>query len=69
MRGCGLAYLSTKMQEHHHDESKRFNKLSVRLIGAQAVSLARHSYRLVDCLKTTSETEGKIIVACSWKNS
>jgi hypothetical protein len=59
VHGCGLAYLSTKLQEHHDDESKRFNKLSVRLIGAQAVSLARHSYRLVDCLKTTSETEGE----------
>ncbi len=56
--GCGLSYLSTKVKEHYDDESKRFNKLSVRLIGAQAIALARHSYRLVDALQTTSETEG-----------
>ena len=59
VHGCGLAFLSTKLQEHYDDESKRFNKLSIRLIGAQVVSLARHSYRLVDCMKTTSETEGE----------
>ena len=57
--GCGLSYLSTKVQEHYADEAKRFNKLSVRLIGAQAITLARRGYRLVDCLKMTNETEGE----------
>ena len=57
--GCGLAFLKTKIEEHHKDEAKRFNKLSIRLVGAQAIQLARHSYRLVDCLKTTNETEAE----------
>ena len=48
VNGCGLSYLSTKVQEHYEDESKHFNKLSVRLIGAQAIALARYCYRLVD---------------------
>ena len=57
--GCGLAYLRTKLEEHYNDEAKRFNKLSTRLIGEQAIVLARYSYRLVDCLKTGNETEGE----------
>jgi hypothetical protein len=59
VNGCGLSYLSTKVQEHYEDESKRFNKLSVRLIGAQAIALARYCYRLVDALQTPSESEGE----------
>ena len=57
--GCGLAYLRTKIQEHYDDESKRFNKLGIRIIGQQAIALARNSFRLVDCLKTVEETEGE----------
>ena len=57
--GCGLSYLSTKVVEHYADETKRFNKLSVRLIGSQAIALARHGYRLVDALKMANETEGE----------
>ena len=37
MRGCGLAYLLTKVREHYAGEAKRANKLSVGLIGAQAI--------------------------------
>lgn len=59
MRGCGLAYLSTKVREHYADEAKRANKFSVRLIGAQAIALARYSYRIVDSLQTANETEGE----------
>ena len=59
VHGCGLSYLSTKVKEHYDDEAKRFNKLSVRLIGAQAIALARHCYRLVDALQTPSESEGE----------
>ena len=55
---CGLAYLRTKLEEHYNDESKRFTKLSTRLIGKQAIVLAWHSYKLVDCLKQTNKTEG-----------
>lgn len=57
--GCGLAFLSSKVLEHYNDEAKRFNKLSTWLIGKQAISLAQHSYRLVDCLKAEEETEGE----------
>ena len=73
---CGLSYLLTKAQEHNEDESKRFNNLSVRLIGAQAIALARYCYRLVDALQTPSESEGenlrrlalgKILEGCSIK--
>lgn len=35
------------------------NKLSTWLVGKQAISLAQHSYRLVDCLKAEEETEGE----------
>ncbi len=57
--GCGLAYLRTKIQEHYNDEPKCFNKLNIRIIGQQAIALARNSFRLVDCLKTADETEGE----------
>ena len=57
--GCGLPYLAKKVKEHFQDEKKRFNKLPVRLIGDQAITIARHSYRLVDSLKTSNETEGQ----------
>ncbi|CAB3999878.1 Hypothetical predicted protein [Paramuricea clavata] len=59
VHGCGLAFLSTKVREHYADEAKRSNKLSVRLIGAQAIALARYSYRIVDSLQTANETEGE----------
>ena len=49
------------MKEPCDNESKRFNKLSVRLIGAQDISLARYSYCLVDSLQTESESEGDIL--------
>ena len=57
--GCGLSYLRSKLEEHHSDEGKRFNKLSIRLIGEQAIVLARHCYRLIDCLASDNETEGE----------
>jgi hypothetical protein len=55
VHGCGLAFLSTKVREHYADEAKQSNKLSVRLIGAQA----RYSYRIVDSLETANETDGE----------
>jgi hypothetical protein len=57
--GCGLSYLRSKLEEHYSDEGKRFNKLSIRLIGEQAIVLARHCYRLIDCLASDNETEGE----------
>lgn len=50
--GCGLPYLANKIKE-------RFNKLSIRRIGDQAITIARHSYRLADSLQTSTETEPK----------
>ena len=61
VHGCNLAFLSTKVREHYADEAKRCNKLSVRLIGAQAIALARYSYRIVDSLQTANETDGEIL--------
>ena len=57
--GCGLPYLAKKVKERFEDEKKCFNKLPVRLIGDQAITIARHSYRLVDSLKTSNETEAE----------
>ena len=57
--GCGLSYLRSKLEEHYSDEGKCFNKLSIRLIGEQAIVLARHCYRLIDCLASDNETEGE----------
>ena len=47
---CGLRYLASCVREHFNDESKLYNKLPVRLIGNQAIALARYGYRLVDIL-------------------
>ena len=60
-RGCGLGYLTSRVREHYNDESSRYKKLPVRLIGNQAIALARYSYRLVDTLKSDNETEAQKI--------
>jgi len=59
--GCGLGYLASRVREHYNDESTRHNKLSVRLIGNQAIGLARYSYRLVDTLRYDNESEAQKI--------
>ena len=48
--GCGLAFVASLIREHYKDKDKRSNNLSIRLIGEQAIALARYSYRLVDAL-------------------
>lgn len=55
--GCGLAYLVPKIKEHYANENKRYNQLPTRLIGDQAISLARYGYRLVDGLDHDESTE------------
>lgn len=55
--GCGLGYLASKVKDHYNVESNRHNKLPIRLIGSQAIALARYSYRLVDALQSDSESE------------
>ena len=49
-KGCQLAFLAQRIREHYNDKEKRSNNISTRLIGEQAISLARYSYRLIDAL-------------------
>lgn len=60
-QGCGLGYLASRVREHFNDESNRYSKLPVRLIGNQAIALARYSYRLVDTLVCDDESEAQKI--------
>ena len=59
--GCGLKFVSSKIREHYQNEGKRYNKLPVRLIGKQAIALARYSYHLVDTLVCGDESEAQVI--------
>ena len=52
--GCGLNFIGRSIEEHYSVEKIRFNKLSTRLIGEQAIKLARYSYRLIDVLFTNA---------------
>ena len=54
IHGCGLQFLATKVKEHQACESTKFNKLSVRLIGSQAIALAQ-----LDSLETANESPGE----------
>ncbi|XP_068690926.1 uncharacterized protein [Montipora foliosa] len=54
--GCGLSYLVPLIKEHYADEKKRHNKIPTRLIGAQAIALARYAYRLIDSLHSSDES-------------
>ena len=54
--GCGLVFLVPSIKEHYKDEKTKFNKMSTRLIGDQAIAIARYGYRLVDCLEFPEES-------------
>ena len=56
--GCGLAYLTNRIGKHKN-ENKRYNRLPVQLIGAQAIALAQFGYRLADCLQYPQKLMGK----------
>ena len=56
--GCGLNFIGRSIEEHYSMEKTRFNKLSTRLIGEQAIKLARYSYRLIDVLFTNASVSG-----------
>ena len=56
INGCGLVFLVPSFKEHFKDEKKRFNKISTRLIGDQAIAIARYGYCLVDCLQCQEES-------------
>lgn len=57
--GCGLGYLASVVKDHYNDDNQRHNKLPVRLIGDQAIALANFSYRLIDSLKTSDESQAQ----------
>ena len=56
--GVGLEMLSRKIREHFEKESTQHRKLNTccRLIGEQAISLARFSFRLIESLHNDGET-------------
>ena len=53
--GCGMKFIAKSILEQYEKPNERFNVLNVRLIGAQAISLARYSFRLIDELKYNGE--------------
>ena len=55
--GCGLPFIANLIKDHYSDEKERHKSLSIRLIGEQAVQLARYSYRLLDSLAMENESE------------
>ena len=55
-KGCQLVFLAQRIREHYNDKEKRSNNISTRLIGEQAISLARYSYRLIDALGMEDES-------------
>jgi hypothetical protein len=59
LTGCGLPHIASRIKEHYQDESKRGNKLPIRLIGDQAIALARYSYCLVDSLNLDDESQAE----------
>jgi hypothetical protein len=54
--GCGLQFLVPSIKAHFDDEKKRFNKIPTRIIGEQAIAIARYGYRLVDSLEFPDES-------------
>ena len=60
--GCGLSYLVPLIKEHYADEKKKHNKLPTRLIGVQAIALARYAYRLIDSLQSTDESPSQCVI-------
>ena len=55
--GCGLFFIAAKFKEHHSNVIQRFNVNSCRLIGDQAIEIARHSYRLIDAMRDSIDSE------------
>lgn len=59
--GCGLKFIAKSILEQYEKPNERFKKLDVRLIGAQAISLARYSFRLIDELKSPNENPNEML--------
>ncbi|XP_065640875.1 uncharacterized protein LOC136073268 [Hydra vulgaris] len=49
-------------EEHYLVEDNRLKTPSVRIIGAQAISIAQYGYRLVDVLKYNKESEQEKVI-------
>ena len=58
-QGCGLSFVANKTREHYNDKDHRNNNLTARLIGEQAIALAKYSYRQVDALEIEGESEAQ----------
>ncbi|XP_066914204.1 uncharacterized protein [Clytia hemisphaerica] len=58
--GCGLKFVVKKIREHYAKEATRMNILEVRLIGAQAIALARHCHRVMDAIYVDESEAVKI---------
>lgn len=54
-----MSFVASKIREHHNDKDHRANNLSTRLIGEQAIALAKYSYRLIDALEITDESSAQ----------
>ena len=59
--GCGLAFVANKIKEHFESEKDKHNSLTFRLISAQAISLAKYGYRLVDILAGEEESKQQMV--------
>ena len=53
--GCGLSFVASKIREHFNDKDHMVKNLA-RLIGEQAIALAKYSCRLIDALEIQGET-------------
>jgi hypothetical protein len=59
--GCGLSFVARHVEEHYADTTHRSNNLSTRLIGRQAIALARYGYRILDVLEVENESPAELI--------
>ena len=59
--GCGLKFVAKLIREHYEVVSNRMKSLAIRLIGAQAIALARYCYRLVDAMESANESNAELI--------
>ena len=52
--GCGEKFVADHIKEHYNSADK-FKKIPLRLIGKQAIALARYSFRIMDILIKKSD--------------
>ena len=61
LSGCGLSFVARLIKEHYDNVAHRSNNLTTRLIGRQAIALAKYGYRLIDSLKIENESPPELI--------